>query len=81
MNLLDLPDEMLLCILNQFHAVDALCALSHLHPRLDSVLLRINGKVTKLILTPYAMERLLGTVTREHSARAAPGTSHRYDTS
>ena len=35
MNLLDLPDEMLLCILNRLHAVNALCSLPHLHPRLD----------------------------------------------
>ena len=62
MNLLDLPDEMLLCILNEIHAVDALGSLSHLHPWLDSVLLRIDDKVTQLILTLYAMERVLGPV-------------------
>ena len=35
MNLLDLPDELLLRILNQVYVVDALCSLPHLHPRLD----------------------------------------------
>ena len=89
MNLLDLPDEMLLSILTRFHPVDALCTLSHLHPRLDrlvfdplsvreldftttpshhtprsleNILPHINDKVTKLILTPHAMEQVLGPV-------------------
>ena len=91
MNLLDLPDELLLCILNKIDVVDALLSLFNLHQRLDrllsdpfyvreldftprslenaiidqdssDVLAHISGIVTKLILPPNAIERILGAV-------------------
>jgi hypothetical protein len=37
MNLLDLPDEMLVSIFNEFTAVDALSTFIGLHPRLDRI--------------------------------------------
>ena len=37
MNLLDLPDELLLCILNKIDVIETLCSLPHLHPRLHQL--------------------------------------------
>ena len=95
MNILDLPDEMLLSIFHQCPAVDALNAFVDLHPRLDrivcapllvrhlnftvqswngeisamqaqivdrvsdTILPRINDRIAKFTLDPYAMRRVL----------------------
>jgi hypothetical protein len=95
MNLLDLPDEMLLSIFSQCTAVDAFSTFIGLHPRLDrivcdpmlvrhlnvtvktwqgeivsisdqvtdrvcdTILPRINDRITKLTLEPHTMERVL----------------------
>ncbi|CAF1260334.1 unnamed protein product, partial [Adineta steineri] len=98
MNLLDLPDEILLCILHKMNVVDALYRQSGLHHRLDQLLFdaiyvreldftikswdssisplndliidkvcekilsRINNKIIKLTIEPYAFERILNNI-------------------
>ncbi|CAF3726964.1 unnamed protein product [Adineta steineri] len=75
MNLLDLPDEILLCILHKMNVVDALFRQSGLHHRLDQLLFdpiyvreldftikSWDDSISPLTVEPHAFERILNNI-------------------